>query len=257
MAGVLLLTELMLYVTALSALEPLERFLGRYVGIPVLVMGGICFIILTLGWWLKRLAREATEFYERSAQAQYLALMETIRSRRLERDTAILYDRVLRPEWSTARRETSPDHREQLNLFRERVRQWLVDECAPSGPAVTSDGFETTALLYRDWLDGALLAESDTRATSQLLGNPSVRQFLILAGADHAEGNQGPAEARPGSAEVPVRRAVPVVQLHFPVDCPLGRLCAGRLQPECRAAGRPSATPARTARAVSALAGCR
>ena len=46
---------------------------------------------------------------------------------------------------------------------------------------VQLNGLETTVLLYRDWIDGALLTESDTRATSQLLGNPAVRQYLNLS----------------------------------------------------------------------------
>ena len=44
------------------------------------------------------------------------------------------------------------------------------------------DGLENTVLLYRDWLDGALLTDTDTRTTSQLLGNPAIRQFLSLSG---------------------------------------------------------------------------
>ena len=179
--GVLLLTQLLLYVTAFSALESLVEFLGRYVGTPVLVLGGVCIFVLAWGWWLKRLAREATEFYERSAQAQHLSLMETVRSRQLNRDTAILYDRILGPESSREDQSTAENRKELLQLVRDRARHSLLDEWDSENTRPTSEVVETTVLLYRDWLDGGLLTESDTRATSQLLGNPAVRQFLSLS----------------------------------------------------------------------------
>ena len=179
--GFLLLTQLALYVTALTALEPLERFLGRFVGTPVLILGGICILVLAVGWWLKGMAREATEFYERSAQAQYLSLMETVRCRYLERDTEILVDRVLRPELIISGKQSCVSRTDHIRRFQDRVRQSLLDDARMCESKVIYDGVEITALLYRDWLDGALLTESDTRATSQLLGNPAVRQFLSLS----------------------------------------------------------------------------
>lgn len=179
--GFLLLTQLALYVTALTALEPVEKFLGRFVGTPVLILGGVCILVLAVGLWLKSLAREATEFYEQSAQAQYLSLMETVRNRSLERDTKILFDRVLWPELLICG-DLSPNSRgQQIELFRTRVRQSLVDDRMTYDTPAPSTGFEIAALLYRDALDGALLTESDTRATSQLLGNPAVRQFVSLS----------------------------------------------------------------------------
>lgn len=179
--GVLLFTQLLIYAMALTVLEPVEKFLARFVGTPVLVLGGICVLILAVGLWLKSLAREATEFYERSAQAQYLSLMETVRSRYLDRDTQMIFDRVLRPELELLETPAEVRMDEQLRMFQGRARASLLDEYADRERAVGVEGFETTALLYRDWLDGALLTESDTRTTSQLLGNPSVRQFLSLS----------------------------------------------------------------------------
>jgi hypothetical protein len=80
------LTVGLLTLLSLVMLEPVKEFLGRYVGVPVLVLGSVCFFILMVGWWLQRMAREATEFYERSAQAQFLSLTEIVHSRYLERD---------------------------------------------------------------------------------------------------------------------------------------------------------------------------
>lgn len=179
--GFLLLTQLVLYVTAFTALEPLEEFLGRFVRTPVLVLGAVCIFVLAVGHWLKSLAREATEFYEQSAQAQYLSLMETVRNRSLARDTQILFDRVLRPELLIYSDSSSIHSDSLIERFRTRIRQSLGEDRITYDSSATSTGFEIAALLYRDGLDGALLTESDTRATSQLLGNPAVRQFLSLS----------------------------------------------------------------------------
>jgi hypothetical protein len=179
--GFLLLTQLALYVTALTMLKPLEEFLGRFVGTPVLVLGGVCVFVLAVGLWLKSLAQEATEFYEQSAQAQYLSLMETVRNRALERDSKILFDRVLRPELLIRGDFNPSDRDQQIELFRTRIRQSLLGDRMTDDTPAPFAGLEIVTLLYRDALDGALLTESDTRATSQLLGNPAVRQFVSLS----------------------------------------------------------------------------
>lgn len=198
--GLYILLVLVLELVRLQTLEPVLKFLEQYVGPTVMLVGGVCILILTLGWWLKRLAREATEFLERSAQAQFLSLTETFRSRNLQRDTEILYDRVLRPEWllvpepvekrSSSQTPTdapavSPaasaqSREEQIECFRQRVRESLLDTFASGGEVF--EGMESTILLYRDWLDGAMFTDNDTRTTGQLLGNPAVRQFLNQSG---------------------------------------------------------------------------
>ena len=198
--GLYVLLILVLEFVSLEPLRPVLTFLEQYVGTAVMVVGAVCVLILTVGWWLKRLAREATEFYERSALAQFLSLTEMIRSRHLQRDTSILYDRVLRPEWLVGDGETgntalprpgqdgdaamqpldADSWETQLAHFRDRVCESLVNTYAGAGDDFP--GLESTVLLYRDWLDGAMFTDNDTRTTSQLLGNPAVRQFLSLSG---------------------------------------------------------------------------
>jgi hypothetical protein len=207
--GLFLLTQLAIELTRLQALHPVERFLNRFVGPTLMVLGTICFFILLLGWWLRRVAREATEFYERAAQAQFLALTETIRCRYLRRDAEVLYDRVLRPEWeeceraSTAAGNGSPraagalpaatatdasgtcdrhSRAVRVAALEEACRRSLVDSHIGPSACPPFRGLENVLLVYRDWLDGAMFTDNDTRATSQLLGNPAVRQFLALSG---------------------------------------------------------------------------
>ena len=181
--GVLLLTNLLLSFTSSSFLAPLTSLLDNYVTPTVWVLGSVCFLFLGLGWWLQRVAREATEFYERSVHAQYLALTEVIRARHLERDMEILYHRVLSHDWVLLSKSQGSEiprdelKRKQLEQLKLRAMQTFTG----SGESDQFDGVENTLLLYHDWLDGAMFTEVDTRTTSQLLGNPAIRQFISLS----------------------------------------------------------------------------
>ena len=175
------LTFLLLKVLSFSALEPVQQFLERYVGEVVLILGSVCFFILLIGWWLQRVAREATEFLERSAQAQFLSLTEVIRSRYLSRDAELLYVRVLAPERRLLEPERVSPLEEEVDELIGRIHQSLVEAHLGSGNGQGWRGLDTMMLLYRDWLDGAIFNDNDTRSTSQLLGSPAVRQVLSLS----------------------------------------------------------------------------
>lgn len=179
--GFFLITDAILWLTALSVFRPLRAFLYRFIGTTVMVIGGVCFLILGVGFWLKRVAREATEFYEQSVQAQFLSLTEVIRTRHLQRDAEILYDRVLRPA-ELLRDEAAAEQREEhLRTLLQQMEQGLLGTQVGSGGCGT-EGRESMLFLYRDWLDGAILTDTDTRTTSQLLGNPAIRQLLNQSG---------------------------------------------------------------------------
>lgn len=176
--GFLLLTETVLHIVSVDALEPIRQFLKRFVGTTVLVLGGVCFIVLALGWWLQRVAREATEFYEKSVQAQFLHLMDSIRPRQIQRDSVILYERVLAADWPE---EDSRDVNGRAQVLAQRLNGALssgdeLDEFLSLVPFV-----ERLQLLYHDWLDGAMFTTSDTRATNQLLGNTALSQLMLMS----------------------------------------------------------------------------
>lgn len=176
------LTLLMLEVVTVPALEPVNHFLERYVGPTVLILGSVSLFILAIGWWLQRVAREATEFFERSAQAQFLALTEIIRSRYLARDADLLFRRVLGPERDLLLPDDdSATHEKLVQFVLGRTHQTLVEAHLGSGNGQGWRGLDTMMLLYRDWLDGAIFNDNDTRSTSQLLGSPAVRQVLSLS----------------------------------------------------------------------------
>ncbi len=172
-----------------GVLESIRDFLKRFVGTTLLVLGSVCFFILAVGWWMQRVAREATEFYEKSVLAQFLLLTETIRSRRLERDAEQLYYRALRPDWDTTdidpkaemTSERSPLDASRVDYLSKRLRSSML-RCET--PPADANGFlflDRLVMLYRDWLDGAMFTTGDTRTTNQLLGNTALRQLLLTS----------------------------------------------------------------------------
>lgn len=161
-------------------LDRTERFLRNFVGPALLVLGGVCALVFSVGFWLKRLAREATEFYEQAAEAQFLSLTEIIRSRHLERDARIFHYRVLRPEWQLLTSPVDGDE-QQIDAFVHRVRSTLLSTNDRDNQAAVFDMLQRVVLLYRDSLDGAMFCDNDNRTTGQLLGNPAVKQFLRLS----------------------------------------------------------------------------
>lgn len=164
-----------------DVLDWLSSTLQTFVGVPLIVLGTICFVVLGVGWWMRRIAGEATFFFEQTAKAQFLALTETFKSRHFDRDTRLLDRRVLEPE-ERVHPDTYPGGGiARREAFLAAVRSWMVDaHLSDRGDGLT-ESMERVVLLYRDNLDGALFGESDTRTTSQLLGNPALRQLRRLS----------------------------------------------------------------------------
>jgi len=177
--GFFLLVQLLLGIAQNTFLQSLHDQLSRFVGTTLVVLGAVCLVILGLGWWLKRLAGEATFFFEQTARAQFLGLTETIKGRQIPRDVELLDARVLAPELAyVAGEAASMPVAARRTLLAQTVHAWLVAPQSRPSLGPLSESFERVVLLYRDNLDGALFGESDTRTTSQLLGNPSLQQLL-------------------------------------------------------------------------------
>jgi hypothetical protein len=176
-----------------GALHGLKQMLERFVGPTLILLGSICLAILGIGFWLKRLAQDATSFFEQAGSAQFLGLTEVIRSRSIERDSEILTRRVLDPELKA--RAVFTEHEGELPpkepiavgrareyelvrlALRDKVRAWLLDGTQTRSSSGRLFAVDRVALLYRDSLNGSLFGESDTRTTAQLLGNPSLLQM--------------------------------------------------------------------------------
>ncbi|HEV7282884.1 MAG TPA: ion transporter [Pirellulaceae bacterium] len=169
-----------LRIVPIDALTPVELFLRKFVGTTLLALGSICLVVFTIGWWLRQIAKEATEFFDRFAQAQFLALTETIRERRRKSDLRLLYERVLHAEWSLAAPETDADRDRRLALLEQSLAS-ATRERHDAADALALARTERAGLLYRDWLDGALFVDNDCRVTAQLLGNPCLQQFYEMS----------------------------------------------------------------------------
>ena len=173
-----LVTEGLLSLVRMPLLADLRNFLLRYLGLPIVLLGAICGVVVGIGFWLQRLAQEATEYYEESVAAQFLHLTEVIRPRFMERDAKFLFDRVVLPERKIMNKPVDQKSQEhERKTFVCMTNSWLMGRYSSNQSKAAFDPMERVVLLYRDSLDGALLADSDTRTTSQLLGNPAIRRM--------------------------------------------------------------------------------
>lgn len=149
--------------------------LGKILGVPILVLGGVCLVFLLLGRWMKRIAGEALDVYLRASDAQFYPLLKARKHFRLRRDVETLFRSVLRPERALRSRD-EPSDEEWVNFLSEPLAEkarFLPGSAPPTDArfqAFAGDR-ETIALLYRDFLDGPVLHRSDDKTSVQLLGN--------------------------------------------------------------------------------------
>ena len=139
------------------------NWLERTLGTPFLVLGTFALVTLLLGTWFQRIAGEATDFYARTAEAQYINLLKSAKRAHIEEDIPILWDRVLRPE-AVMREEEVEGGAARLM---ERIEH----------PRPVLDRSDRVLQLYHDYLDGALFHFTDTKTSSQLLGNLALEQI--------------------------------------------------------------------------------
>lgn len=159
---------LLVELTRFEFLDRTANFLIRFLSLPVLVLGLLCAIPLGLGIWFRRIARQAADFYDRIAEAQFLSLTETLKEEWRAEDLRYLAERVVGPEARLERRAHGDI-------------QSAVDGFVARGVGM-SDGhgamidlsparFDTALLFYRDFLDGAFFHRNDVKVANLLLGN--------------------------------------------------------------------------------------
>lgn len=157
-----------------GGLFSLPRALGLHFGSTVstslLVLGGICFCLLLLGTWLKRLAGQASEAFRLTAEAHFISQLEQVKHRYAAADLAFLARRVFGA--GTAATHCERALRAQLASVRTGVPAADADT-----PAVVRLEANRTALLYLHYLDGAPLHASDVQTTEQLIANASLQNL--------------------------------------------------------------------------------
>lgn len=149
----------------------------------LIVLGSICLVLLAVGVWLQRLARDTTTFHEQVARAQFLHLTDSIKARQRVADAKLLAERVFRPERNLFERDGAREASERDEArFVRHLERFLAEGTSPPSRDEGFDPVARAVMLHRDLLDGALLTHSDTRATSQLLGNLAIQRMIEHAG---------------------------------------------------------------------------
>jgi hypothetical protein len=160
-----------------GGLEDAMNWLQKFLGTPILVLGGVCLVLFSTGVWFRRIAGEATDFLERTAEAQYMNLLKIAKCRRLDEDLTLIQARVLEPDRLLAGGARADPEKIAAGASRlhEEVEQALggrriTARVGGHGGEDLSRRFRVLGLVH-DYLDGATLHHSDRKITEQLLGN--------------------------------------------------------------------------------------
>jgi hypothetical protein len=121
--GALLLT-LQIFVSGLeiSFLDNIVTALQRFVGLPMIVIGSICFVPLILGRWMKKIAGQAEGLYRLTAEAQFINLLKDLKEQQASDDLCKIYERVVAPEEGLAGLISSSDEK-----MKRRTRFMVVE----------------------------------------------------------------------------------------------------------------------------------
>ena len=163
-----------------STLARLVALAERMIGLGLAVLGTICLVLLALGAWLQRLARDASTFQDQVATAQFLNLTDSIKARHRRADAELLAQRVFLPEAALLGTPEALQH--AAARFEASLAAFLLDGAALTHESPGHDPVGRAVLLYRDHQGGALFVDTDTRATGQLLGNLALRKLLERSG---------------------------------------------------------------------------
>ncbi len=169
LGAIFLLVKAALGILDVSWLNGVLEFLTRALGIPIIIVGLLSAAILSLGRWLKSIAGEATETYQRTAEAQYINLLEDEKLRWKQENLRELYDRVLVPEARVLGLEI-PEAQ-----GRRFLEETIDSKKSVIPPRELEEAMVNVGLLYRDYLDGTPFHSSDTKVAEQLIGNLSLR----------------------------------------------------------------------------------
>ncbi|MDP7033551.1 MAG: ion transporter [Planctomycetota bacterium] len=178
LGSLFLLLSFFVHVLSIRMLWPLVDTLTRFLGGPLLVLGIICLLLLSLGVWMRRIAGEATDRYDRIAEAQFLNLMEDAKKSTARTDLDWIHRRVFHLEDVVHGRRLAGDV--DGNAVDELIEVLSLEDGRSNQFGAGAEGDQEAAKwllreklldLYRDYLDGAPFHANDTKTSSQLLGN--------------------------------------------------------------------------------------
>jgi hypothetical protein len=149
----------------------------------ILILGLVCFAVMLVGQWLKRIANQSSEAGERLVEAQFAAQTKALKVRHRRQDIEFLAQRVVGPELFL---RTLDDPEVESNKLRgvaaQQILERAVETALPDAEAVDEPldavladeelvFLRNVALLHRDFQDAGLFRPTDTKTTTQLLGN--------------------------------------------------------------------------------------
>ena len=149
-----------------------ENCLSKIVGLPLLLLGSVCLVFLVTGWWLKRVAGEASERFRLTSEAHFVSLLGLQKQRHEAEDATFLARRTIADCAPVGAAELLTG---QIRGARAGVP---VDLCAFE--AAQEQLASRVALLYLHFLGGALLHDSDIKTTEQILANLSLENLRLL-----------------------------------------------------------------------------
>ena len=138
-----LLLQGVLQVISHQHLETAAGFIGKFLGLPIIILGSICLCPLVLGIWFKRLAGQASEFYRRLADAQFIDLTNHTKLKTEKQDKKELEKRVFGGK--------SPEHRPVAR--------------------------ETFDLIFREYINGGFFHIDDKHTSTLLASNLAVENW--------------------------------------------------------------------------------
>jgi hypothetical protein len=178
-----------------AAFSVIGRALQRSFGAVLIILGLVGFTAVAAGNWLTRRAGKMVDEHIRVAEAQFINLMKDYKKRAAGRDLSMLARRVLRPELRVAEVVRGDANERLLGMARARLVesaglfQAPAADLSPPDPALERlrPCADRATLLYRDYLDGAVLHRSDVKTTEQLLGNIAMLEVIERANLSRAE----------------------------------------------------------------------
>lgn len=161
--------------------------------LPVLILGAICLVVMLLGQWFRRIANQTSEEGERLVEAQFASLTRTLKQRYGTLDQCFLADRVVAPELYL--RQLDDPHLETAPPIAGTAREMLdraqsIVAGTKPGVRVSTDELlgtneellflRSVALLHRDYQESGLFRPTDTRTSTQLVGNLALSNLRRL-----------------------------------------------------------------------------
>ena len=177
--------------------------LQEILALPVLILGSVCLVIMIAGQWLRRIANQTSEEGERMVEAQFAAQTKALKQRYVTDDQQFLAERVVSPELLLRTiDDPDPNISKPLRCTAQDLLKQADEMIVPGNITAKKWSSETfgnseemiflrnVALLHRDYQDSGLFRPTDTKMTTQLLGN------LALADLRQRDFGRSASEAR-------------------------------------------------------------